>query len=411
MTHTINCDECGHEMDIKQSLFKQISMEVNSDLESQKRAFEEEKNAFKEHTKLQAKKNNADMLKRESEMLSEWKEAQIEKDRASKAAYDKEYEVRLKAELTEASAKIIENNKLKTANLTLISKIDSITENHQSQLNMREAEIRAEEKRKAIDDKEMISKSNAVKMEQMKNEITSLHQKIEQGSMQVQGEAQELIIEDFLKFNFRDDLIEPVKQGALGADCIQHVRTNNNIECGSILYESKNTKDFQPAWIEKLKGDMRAKGISVAVLATKAMPKDMDRAGFINNIYVCPLDEFKTISTVLRRQLLQINQIRSIGENRQDIATQLYKYLTSSEFRMDMEAIVEGFTEMKSDIDSEKRAQSRMWNKREKHLEKIMLSTASMYGSLQGIAGNSIETIKGLDFPGEFEQVELIKEK
>ena len=223
MTHTINCDECGHEMDIKQSLFKQISKEVNSDLESQQRAFEEEKNAFKEHTKLQAEKNNADMLRRESELLSEWKETQIEKDRATKAAYDEQYEARLKAELAEANAKIIENNELKTANLKLTSQIDSITENHQSQLGMREAEIRAEEKRKASEDKEMTSNSNAVKMEQMKNEITSLQQKIEQGSMQVQGEAQELIIEGFLKFNFPNDFIEAVKPGALGADCIQHL--------------------------------------------------------------------------------------------------------------------------------------------------------------------------------------------
>ena len=411
MTHTINCDECGHEMDIKQSLFKQISKEVNSDLESQQRAFEAEKKAFKEEAKLEAEKQNADMLRKESELRSEFEKTQIEKDRATKAKYDEEYKARLEAELAEANAKIIENNELKTANLKLTAQINSINENHQSQLGMKEAEIRADEQRKASEEKEMISKSNAVQMEQMKNEINSLKQKAEQGSMQLQGEAQEVIIEEFLKFNFRDDIIEPVKQGALGADCIQHVRTNTNVECGSILYESKNTKDFQPAWIEKLKGDMRAKGISVAVLATKAMPKDMERAGFINNIYVCPLDGFKTISAVLRKQLLQINQIRSIGENRQDIATHLYKYLTSSEFRMDMEAIVEGFTEMKSDIDSEKRAQARQWKKREKHLEKIMLSTANMYGSLQGIAGNSIETIKGLDFPGEFEQIEEIEEK
>ena len=110
MTHTINCDECGHEMDIKQSLFKQISNEVNSDLESQKRTFEDEKKAFWEDATLQAEKNNADMLKRESELLNEWTEAQREKDRATISKYDEEYEARLKAELAEANAKIIEHN-------------------------------------------------------------------------------------------------------------------------------------------------------------------------------------------------------------------------------------------------------------------------------------------------------------
>ena len=418
MINTINCENCGHDMDIEQSLYKQIYGEVSSDLNSKDNSLKqreislaEDRKKLDEEAKLHNIKVNEAVAKRESELQEEWTKSQIQRDKSIKDDIRKEYEDSFKNQEIEANKKANENTLLITENMKLAAQIESINETQKSQANMREAEIRAEEKRKANEEKEMISKSNAVQMEQMKNEITSLQQKIEQGSMQVQGEAQEAIIEDFLKFNFRDDIIEPVKQGALGADCIQHVRTNTNIECGSILYESKNTKDFQPAWIEKLKGDMRAKGISIAVLATKAMPKDMERAGFINNIYVCPLDGFKTISAVLRKQLLQINQIRSIGENRQDIATHLYKYLTSSEFRMDMEAIVEGFTEMKSDIDSEKRAQARQWKKREKHLEKIMLSTANMYGSLQGIAGNSIETIKGLDFPGEFEQIEEIEEK
>lgn len=406
MTHTINCDECGHEMDIKQSLFKKISKEVNSDLESQQRAFEEEKNAFKQHTKLEAEKNNADMLRRESELLSEWKETQIEKDRANKAAYDKEYEVRLKAELTDANAKIIQNNELKTANLKLTAQIDAIDANHKSQLDMKEAEGRAQERKIANDELEMINKTHYVKMDQMKSQITSLKQKAEQGSMQVQGEAQELIIEEYLNINFPNDYIEPVKPGALGADCIQHVRNNHNVDCGSILYESKNTKDFNPAWIQKLKSDMRSKEISVAVLATKVMPKDMERAGFINDIYVCPLDDFKSISIVLRRQLLEINRIRSIGEDHHDIATLLMKYLSSSSFTMDMEAIIEGFKDLKLDLDAEKRAHLRMWKREEKHLDKIWISAVNMEGSLRGIGGDSIGEIKGLEFPGEFDQID-----
>jgi hypothetical protein len=406
MTHTINCDQCGHEMDIKQSLFKKISKEVNSDLESQQRAFEEEKNAFKQHTKLEAEKNNADMLRRESELLSEWKETQIEKDRANKASYDKEYEVRLKAELTDANAKIIQNNELKTANLKLTAQIDAIDANHKSQLDMKEAEGRAQERKIANDELEMINKTHYVKMDQMKSQITSLKQKAEQGSMQVQGEAQELIIEEYLNINFPNDYIEPVKPGALGADCIQHVRNNHNVDCGSILYESKNTKDFNPAWIQKLKSDMRSKEISVAVLATKVMPKDMERAGFINDIYVCPLDDFKSISIVLRRQLLEINRIRSIGEDHHDIATLLMKYLSSSSFTMDMEAIIEGFKDLKLDLDAEKRAHLRMWKREEKHLDKIWISAVNMEGSLRGIGGDSIGEIKGLEFPGEFDQID-----
>jgi hypothetical protein len=137
----------------------------------------------------------------------------------------------------------------------------------------------------------------------------------------------------------------------------------------------------------------------------------MERAGFINDIYVCPLDDFKYISIVLRRQLLEINRIRSIGEDHHDIATLLFKYLSSPSFTMDMEAIVEGFKELKSDLESNKRAHFRMWKKEEKHLDKIWISAVNIVGSIQGIGGDSIPEIKGLDFPGEFEQIEEIEEK
>ena len=214
---------------------------------------------------------------------------------------------------------------------------------------------------------------------------------------------------EYLNINFPNDYIEPVKPGALGADCIQHVRNNHNVDCGSILYESKNTKDFKPAWIQKLKSDMRSKEISMAVLATKVMPKDMERAGFINDIFVCPLDDFKSISIVLRRQLLEINRIRSIGEDHHDIATLLMKYLSSRSFTMDMEAIIEGFKDLKLDLDAEKRAHLRMWKREEKHLDKIWISAVNMEGSLRGIGGNSIGEIKGLEFPGEFEEIKEIE--
>lgn len=181
---------------------------------------------------------------------------------------------------------------------------------------------------------------------------------------------------------------------------MQYVVNNHNQKCGIIYYESKRTKNFENSWIQKFKADMREKNVDIGVLATQAMPKGMKRAGLVKGIWVCSLEEFKMISHILRKQLIEIYKIRSISENREDIVSHLYRYLTSSEFKMDMETIVEGFTEMRSDIDSEKKAFNRIWSKRSKQLEKIMLSTVNMYGSLQGISNNSIETINGLELPG-----------
>jgi len=417
MTHTISCDECGHEIDIEQSLGKKISSDLNAkykshfqdkqnDLAQREKSFTNDKRVFEVETKKQSEIINTAISKREKELQSEWLISQIERDKNNKSVYEKEFEARFKTEMAEANTQNIKNNELKTHNLRLAAQIDSLTANHKSQLDMKEAEGRAQERKIANDELEMINKTHYVNMDQMKSQITSLKQKAEQGSMQVQGEAQELIIEEYLNINFPNDYIEPVKPGALGADCIQHVRNNHNVDCGSILYESKNTKDFKPAWIQKLKSDMRSKEISMAVLATKVMPKDMERAGFINDIYVCPLDDFKSISIVLRRQLLEINRIRSIGEDHHDIATLLMKYLSSRSFTMDMEAIIEGFKDLKSDLDSEKRAHLRMWKRKEKHLDKIWISAVNMEGSLRGIGGDSIGEIKGLEFPGEFDQID-----
>ena len=83
----------------------------------------------------------------------------------------------------------------------------------------------------------------------------------------------------------------------------------------------------------------------------------------------------------------------------------LYGYLTSTEFKMQIEAIVEGFTQMQSDLDSEKRSMQRIWKQREKQIEKVLENTIGMYGSIKGIAGNSIGNVKALELPyGEIDE-------
>ena len=77
----------------------------------------------------------------------------------------------------------------------------------------------------------------------------------------------------------------------------------------------------------------------------------------------------------------------------------LYNFLTGNTFRLQIEAIVEGFTQMQADLDSEKRAMQRIWKVREKQLEKVITNTIDMHGSIKGIAGNAIQEIKLLDLP------------
>lgn len=219
----------------------------------------------------------------------------------------------------------------------------------------------------------------------------------EQGSMQLQGEAQELAIEEWLGENFPLDNIIEIKKGARGGDCIQQVHSSMGDVCGEIYYESKRTKAFQSSWIEKFKVDMRERGVQIGVLITQTMPRGMERAGELNGVWVCSYDEFKNLSTVLRASVIRHHGAIKSQENKGDKMNMLYSYLTGDEFRMSVESILDGFSEMESDLSKEKTATQLGWKRREKSIRKVLECTAGMYGSIQGIAGSDVISLELLE--------------
>jgi hypothetical protein len=98
--------------------------------------------------------------------------------------------------------------------------------------------------------------------------------------------------------------------------------------------------------------------------------------------------------------MLQISLAVSSQENKGDKMHMLYDYLTSNTFRMQVEAIVEGFSTMKNDLESEKRSMQRIWKQREKQIDKVTTNTIDMYGSIKGIAGNAIQSVRALELTG-----------
>ena len=226
-----------------------------------------------------------------------------------------------------------------------------------------------------------------------------MQRKQEQRSMQTQGEVQELAIEEWLAAQFPLDDIQEIKKGERGADCLQVVHTRSRPNCGTIYYESKRTKSFQPTWIEKFKADIQDRNANIGVLVTEVMPPDMDRLGLRDGIWVCSFDEFKGLCTVLRESIVQISSAIVTQENKGDKMGMLYDYLTSNEFQMQIEGIVEGFVQMKSDLESEQRSMRGIWKKREKQIEKVLLNTTGMYGSIKGIAGSAVRAIPLLELP------------
>jgi hypothetical protein len=205
--------------------------------------------------------------------------------------------------------------------------------------------------------------------------------------MQLQGEVQELALEELLRNSFPFDLVSEVGKGVRGADCIQTVRNSFGQECGAILYESKRTKEFSPGWIDKIKADGRIANAEVCVLVTKAMPKGMDCFGEKDGVWICDFTDVKALSSVLRDLIIKVHNATRNEDNKGEKMQMLYKYLTSHEFSAQWKAIREGFTDMKASIQNERNAMERLWKAREKQLEKVLLNAVHIQGSIEGISG------------------------
>ena len=234
-------------------------------------------------------------------------------------------------------------------------------------------------------------------IEDQKKLVDEMKRKAEQGSMQMQGEVQELLLESVLQTTFPFDVISEVSKGKRGADCIQTVRNNFGQEIGKIIYESKRTKDFGNDWIDKMKADMRQQGADLAVIVTQAFPKDMDRFGEKDGVYICTFNEVRSVALLLRNGLLKVAEVKKSGENKGDKMVMLYDYLTGHEFGEQWKAIREGFMSMKMSIQKERDAMERLWKAREKQLEKVLLNAAHIRGSVEGIAGADSVNLNLLD--------------
>jgi hypothetical protein len=246
-------------------------------------------------------------------------------------------------------------------------------ENEKSLVKDTEHQLRIMELTKQLDDQKKLA-------DEMKR-------KAEQGSMQLQGEVQELILEELLRSNFPFDMISEVGKGVRGADCVQVVRNHNGQECGKIIYESKRTAAFSMEWIEKLKKDMRNIGVDVAVIVTQCYPKGMDCFGEKDGVWICSFEEVKAVAYVLRDSILRLYNATKSQENKGDKMHLLYDYLTGSEFAAQWKAIREGFMDMRMSILKERETMERLWKAREKQLDKVLLNATHIRGSVDGIAG------------------------
>ena len=234
----------------------------------------------------------------------------------------------------------------------------------------------------------------------MQRQIEDLKRRAEQGSQQLQGEVQELELEALLTTKFPRDTIQPVAKGEFGGDVIHRVFGPTNQICGTILWESKRTKNWSDGWLPKLREDQRAAKADIAIIISHALPKDIETFGFLDGVWIADPKVALPVAMSLRQTLIEVACARQASEGQQTKMEMVYGYLTGPRFRQRVQAIVEAFSSMRDDLDREKKAITRQWAKREEQIDRVMNATVGMYGDLQGIAGKTLQEIEGLEFQG-----------
>lgn len=384
MSTEIKCPNCGHEFEPTDSIREEVQRELRTKMT--------------EWQKQQQQKFDA-------QLLDEKKKTQQETEERIQKSITSDFENKLR--LLEQSNKDNEEKlKLSREKELEFLKKEQLLLSKEQELDLRLQKMLLEERTKLAEvirkeeaDKvslketeyQLKNKELEEKLEAQKKLVDEMKRKSEQGSMQSQGEAQELLLEDLLRQSFPYDSIEEVGKGVKGADCILLVRNQYGQECGKIIFESKRTKDFSDQWIEKLKADMRSQAADVAVIVSQAMPKDMDRFGMKEGVWICSFAEAKALTHVLRDGIVRIAQATKGQENKGEKMQMLYDYLTGNEFGEQWKAIREGFMSMKISIQKERDAMEKLWKQREKQLEKVLLNAAHIRGSVEGIAGTDVD--------------------
>lgn len=259
----------------------------------------------------------------------------------------------------------------------------------------------AEVRGRALRDAEDALKHKVLEKDQtilsMQRTIEELKQKADRGSQQLQGEAHELELEGLLRSKFPMDDIEPVAKGEFGGDIVQIVKTPGGVAGGSILWEAKRTRNWSDAWLTKLREDQRAAKAELCVLVSNVLPKGVESFDVVDGVWVTHARCVIPVATVLRHSLLQVATARQVSDGRFTKTELVYQYLTGPRFRQRVEAIVEAFSSMQEDLDKERKVIMKQWAKREEQIERVMGGTIGMYGDLQGIAGQSLQEIEGLE--------------
>lgn len=358
MANTIKCPKCGEVIEISEALNQSIKADLEKELTKVLQTKYETE--AQEKTKLLEEE-----LKIKNQKLDESRNSELE----------------------------IRKEKLKLEDEKKSFELDK-----QRQLDEERNKIRQQTLIEASETHRLVDLENKKRINDLMSALDEAKRKGSQGSQQLQGEILELDLEDILSKTFSLDDINPVGKGMRGADISQVVKTSLGTVCGIILWESKRTKEWKDEWTTKLKDDMRASKSNIPVIITQVLPKSIKSGfGFYEGVWVSDPQYVLPLAEILRKNLIDVAREKHNSTDRGNKADMVYSYLTSDAFVQQIQSIIEVHKNLQAQIQRERAAYEKLWKEREAQAERILTSTAGIYGSIQGMAGQSLPAVKGLD--------------
>jgi hypothetical protein len=414
---TISCPQCKTEIRLTESLAAPLIAATRKDFE-RRMATKEQEVAAREMGIREKEKEVTEAKSRMQEQVADQVSVQLKSERIRVVAEEaRKANVAAAAEIEGKNRELVELQevlKVRDIKLGEAQKVQAELIKKQRELDdaKREleltvekrvqeslTEVRSQARKEAEDSLKLKALEKDHMIASMQQKIEELKQKAEQGSQQLQGEVQELELENMLRSKFPFDSIEPVAKGEFGGDALQRVISTSGQASGTILWESKRTRNWSDQWLVKLRDDQRSAKADIAVLVSQALPKGVEAFDVIDGVWVTSPRAALPVATVLRYTLLQVSMSKAVSVGQQTKTEMVYQYLTGPRFRHRVEAIVEAFSSMQDDLDKERKVIMKQWAKRESQIESVMGATVGMYGDLQGIAGKSLQEIEGLELP------------
>lgn len=380
---TIKCPICGTQIELTEALTGQIEQDI----------------------RLKYEQQSTELLKVERKKIAESERKKI-------LAEQFEEKQALQEELEEKNKKISEANRKELEFLKkqreLEEKGEQLELEVERKLSEERKKISDEASKKAVEEQQLKMREKDDQIAALTKNIGELKRKAEVGSQEAQGEALEQELQEYLERTFLYDKFQEVKKGARGADILQIVHNQTGKECGKILWESKNTKEFQKSWIEKLKKDQQEASADIAVIMSIALPKEIDGFGQYDGIWLTDYRLAVGLATALRQGLIEVAKQKLVATGQDSIKDVLYRYITGQEFTMRIRAVVEAFQRMNEELGKEKRAMTRIWNSREKQITTVIENVTGIHGSIEGLVGGqkALPEVKALSLESITEEEE-----